>query len=178
MTEEQKEAAKLQSHIAKDLWETTGGLRSASTGQLETFLQTGQFPKSLDLPIQDIYRTGREGMEDQYQVAREQLLNSTPSEGGQLNDQLRDLSVSRAQSVGGLEAQIKAQLEVPLAQNLFASALSTGYGQPPIALSGLQMAGGQFGQVAGRAQAEQLYRENQSKNEIQQIGSMIAMAAT
>lgn len=177
-TEAQEAAAKQMMEISKDLWQSTGGLRDATTGQLETFLLTGRMPRSLDLPIQDVYRSGREGLENQYRVAREQLLNTTPSEGGQLNDQLRDLAVSRAQAVGGLESQIKAQMEVPLAQQLFAGALSTGYGQPPVAISGLSSAGGQFGNIATRSQSEQLFREQQSKEEVQQIGQMVGMAFT
>lgn len=177
-TQSQEEAAARMAEIGKELWESTRGLRKEGTGQLETFLKTGEMPKSLDLPIQDLYRTGREGMEGQYQVAREQLLDTAPTEGGQLNDQMRDLAVSRAQSIGGLETQIKAGVEMPLAQNLWQSALSTGYGQPPVAIAGLSAAGGQFGQIAGRGQAEQLFRETQAKEEGKQIGQMIMMAAT
>lgn len=173
-TQSQQEAAARLAEIGKELWESTRGLRKAGTGQLEDFLTTGRTPESLRMPIEGLYREGREDLESQYNVAREQLLNQTPTEGGQLNDQLRDLSTSRAQSVGGLETNLKAKLEVPLAERMFQTALGVGFGQPPVAISGLSSAGGQYGAIAGRAQAEQLHREQAAKDEWAQIGDMMS----
>jgi hypothetical protein len=74
-------------------------------------------------------------------------------QGGQLNQALVNLAQGRAGEVGRLRGDIQRQLftqvEVPLRQNLFGTAVSTGFGQPQVALEGLKGAGQGFGQAAG-----------------------------
>jgi len=65
---------------------------------------------------------------------------------------------------------------MPLRERLFQTALGIGFGQPPISLSGFGGAAGGYGQIATRAQAEQLEREQRAKEEWQQMGSMFGMA--
>lgn len=171
-TRHQEELAMIQGQIAQDIYNQTQGLRDLGTGQLTRFLRTGESPAAISPVFGQLYREGRQDLEDQYKVARQQILNETPSQGGQLNQQLANLAMNRARAASGLRTSIEA----PLREQLFQGALGIGYGQPPIALSGLSSAGSQFGQVAARSQAEQLEREARSKEELQQVGSMVGMA--
>lgn len=52
-----------------------------------------------------LYAPQRTALENQFSVARGQLQNSLP-QGGQLNSALANLIMQRAQSVGGLDAQL------------------------------------------------------------------------
>lgn len=187
--------AEQQRAIAGELFETTGGLRGVAIPQLESYLRTGELPpafadltRGVTMTGQNLYRTGREDLEAQFANARQQIRNEIPVEGGQLNQALINLAQGRAGSVGRLESDIQRQLlmqiEAPLRQNLFSAGLSTAFGQPQVALQGLAgaassfgSAAGGFGDIASRSLQEQLEREQRHKDELQNIGQMVAFAA-
>lgn len=58
---------------------------------------------NFDPTVNPIYQAGRGTIEDQYGVAKENIIGNTPS-GGQLTDKLADLETSRADALGGLAA--------------------------------------------------------------------------
>ena len=175
-TREQREAAELQAEISKDLYESTRGLRGSGIRKLSNFIDSGILPFSIDQAVSGTYRTGRQDLESQYRNARQDILNQIPVRGGQLNDSLTNLALQRADSIGNLRANIASQIELPLRTQLFGQALGIGFGQPPIALSGLSASGSQHGQIAARSQAEQLEREARSKEEVQQIAQAASFA--
>ncbi len=53
-----------------------------------------------------VYGQARQDLENQYPVARENILSTNPSRGGQLNNQLFNLDVARAGEVGGLRERV------------------------------------------------------------------------
>lgn len=165
----QENVAKLQQQVAEQLFRETGPLRGAGINQLNSFLQTGNLPIPLQTSLQGILTTGREGLEQQYGVARNNILSRIPSQGGQLNAQLAALEMNRASQVGRLGADVTAQYEIPLRAQLFQSALNTGMGGTSLAMGGLNAAGGQFGGVANRLSAEEMAREKMAKEMLMKI---------
>lgn len=176
-SDEQKELSHLTAKIAEDLYRSTAGIRGQTLGGLGDFLQTGQLPVGLAPPTQDLYRTGRENLESQYTVARDQILGQAGTRGGEMNSALTNLALQRAGSVGRLQTDIRAQVEQPIRNQLFSAALGTGFGAPVQSMAGLNLSATQFGNVANRALGEQLHREDAAKAEMQEIGQMIMMAA-
>lgn len=173
-TEDQENAARLSAQIAQQLFSETGPLRAAGLQGLQGFLQTGTLPTGLNVGLDKILTTGREGLEGQYNVARQNILGRTPGQGGQLNAQLAALEIARAGQIGRLGADIQAQYEMPLRSQLFSSSLGLGFGAPSQSIAGLLGAGGQFGNIASRAQREQLQREKDSKQEIVMLMAALA----
>lgn len=53
-----------------------------------------------------VYGQAKEGLEQQYPIAREAILSTIPGRGGQLNDQLFNLEKTRASEVGGLRERV------------------------------------------------------------------------
>lgn len=171
----QEEFAKIVGDIATQTFAQTQPLRDASTQALTSFMQTGNLPPALQTPYGDLYAVGRHDLEQQYGVARDQILGTNPMRGGQLSAQLADLSMERAADVGRLGTNIWAA-ERPLRAQLFQNTLSTGYGQAPISMSGLLGSAGQFGSAAGLNMQEQLGREAAAKEEWQEIGQLAGTA--
>lgn len=186
----QADLAKQQAAIAQSLFDQSQGLRGLSYGQLQdylatgaipqalggydpnlygldTFLQTGQLPKAVDLAPTTAY--SRDVLEQQFGRARENLIGQAGAQGGHLGAALGDLEAQRALGVTGLYSQ-EAQQRNALAQQLygvgldvsrekatqdqalrkalFSSALGIGQGDAGTALQGLAGASGSFGQVA------------------------------
>jgi hypothetical protein len=172
----QEDAAKQIRRIANEIFTQTAPLRQFSTSNLTNFLRDGTLPLALESGFERQLTTGREGLESQFGVARENILSRVPSRGGQLNEQLADLETSRAGRIGLLEADIEGQRNA-LRPGLFSSAISTGFGVPPQTIAGLNAAAGQFGNVAARAQQEQLQREQQKKEKVSGLGSAVGFGA-
>lgn len=160
--------ASVQNDIAKQLFDQSSPLRGQSLQQLLGFLQTGQIPQSLQVGLDQIYTQGREGLESQYNVARENILGRTPSRGGQLNALLADLEGSRASQVGRLGADLTAQYEYPLRTNLFSAATGLGTNQGSLALQGLGQAGNALSGAEARQSADTLAQG-------QSLGSLLAL---
>ena len=103
----------------------------------------------------------REATEEQFDVARENLLARSGARGGQLTQALQDIETGRAQAIGALEA--------PLRQDLFNQALSLSFGQVPVAQQGLSSATAGLTQLAG-IQAQQQAAQGQA------AGSLVGLA--
>jgi hypothetical protein len=145
------DAANLQAQIAKQLFDEASPLRQMNQQELAQFVATGQLPTAFRTSLDPIYATGREGLEGQYNVARENILSSTPMRGGQLNAALADLAKSRASSVGRLRSDILANYELPLRQNLFQLGVNAGQNQSTQGLVGLGTSANNFMQLANTA---------------------------
>ncbi len=205
----QRETGELTRNIASQLFTESTGLRRAGIDEIGRSLVAGIPPTLLDQTLVDarstiaelptgIYARGREELEDQYNVARENVLSRIPTRGGELNERLTDLESARAGAVGRLETDISAQeqqqrlgfltgTEIPLRSQIFSAALSLGQGVAPQVISGFGTAGALQGGAAGNlntsaggftrlgqvALAEQLEREKRSKEEVQQIAQAV-----
>jgi hypothetical protein len=148
------EAVDLQTQIARQLFEQATPLRLANTGALTDFATTGQLPVGLRAGLDPIYATGREGLENQYNVARENLMSRIPMRGGQLNAGLANLEQQRASAVGGLRSNILAQYELPIRQNLMQMGVNAGLNQSTQGLQGIGQSANNFMQLANAASAQ------------------------
>lgn len=74
-------------------------------------------------PNMRVFAPERESLEGQFSQARNSIISNTPNQGGQLNKSLSDLEVARAQSVAGLQSNVR--------QKAFEDALRTGFGVAP-----------------------------------------------
>jgi len=70
-----------------------------------------------------VFAPEREAVESQFSRARENIIGTTPARGGQLTRALADVEVARAQSVSGLEADVR--------KRAFEDALRTGFQVAP-----------------------------------------------
>lgn len=120
-------SANQQYNISRDLWNNTGGLREGVLGDLQSFLAGGS-PSSLNF-----MGPARDNLEDQFNVAKENIIGSTGARGGQLSKALIDLNTNRAKAVGGLDANLR--------QALFNMASGIGFQTPQTALGGFDNAG-------------------------------------
>lgn len=132
--------------MAKQLWDSTTGLRSNILGGLQGSL-SGDIPASL-IPQ---YQEGRRGLEGQYGVARENILSSTPTGGG-LTAALNDLETNRANAVGGLKAATLG--------DLYNTAQGVAFNMPSLAFQGM----GQAGQTYAQKQSAQMGANAQAKS--------------
>lgn len=145
-----------QNALARSLFMQTQPLRTGTMGTLMQVLQGGN-PLNMR-----VFAPARETLEAQYGNARQNILNTIPMRGGQLNSSLRDLEISRASSLGDMEATLR--------QNAFNQALGTGFGAPPTALAGMGGAANNLANVGG-TQAGIANSKNSS------LGSMAGLAA-
>ena len=93
-------SSKVAANIAQQLYQQTQPMRSDIIGRGEEFLAGGFDPSTM--PTWDV---GKRGIEDQYGMARENIIANMPA-GGQLYDQLAQTEVNRANALGDLGAGI------------------------------------------------------------------------
>lgn len=146
-----EESAELQAQIARQLFSEASPLRQMNLAELEQFTRSGLLPIGLRAGLDQIITSGREGLEGQYNVARENILSRTPVRGGQLNKTLADLEMARAGSIGRFGADVLGQYELPIRQNLFNIGVNAGMGQSTQGLNALSGSTGNFMTLAQQA---------------------------
>lgn len=125
---------KTMAKIANALFEESTPLRQDLTSQYEDFAAGNYNPEELP-GYAPLYSTSRAGMEDQYNVAKENVISNTAS-GGALTSALSDLETSRAQEVGSLPATISSSL----VNDLMNKSYGVAYQTPSTAIQGLSAA--------------------------------------
>jgi len=126
--------------MSRELFETTSGLRSETLGTLNRVL-AGERPENFR-----IFAPEREAVESQFRSARENIIASSPARGGQLNRLLAGTDIARAQTLGGMEADVR--------RSAFEQSLGLGFQTPVVSLAGLGSAAGIFGAAANRSQQD------------------------
>ena len=120
-----EEAAK----IAKKMFRQTNPLRKDMIGNFENFLGGGY-----DVSQNPVWGAGRDVIENQYDVARENAIGNIPA-GGALTDQLSNLDSDRASAMGQLGGNV--------AQDEYNKAYGMASGAPGQAMGTLSQIGGQ-----------------------------------
>lgn len=145
------------------LQEGSGGIPATpgTPGLLPDFLQTGNLPLALDMPLTSY----REGIEDQFQNVEQNIINSVGAKGGQLRDLLADAQISRARSVAEIPLR-----SLPLREGLFNQALQIASGSPVQAASVAGNAGSLFN-------ALDIQEARQTQQLGQGLGSTAALAS-
>ena len=117
-----------QANIAQDLYAQTQAGRTATQGITQGAL-TGDLSSpaftSLFAPTRDMY-------ENQFAAARQNILDTAPARGGQLNQALLMQQLARPQQL----AQLQQGLQLPLIE----AGINTSYGAPSTSLTGLSNA--------------------------------------
>jgi hypothetical protein len=101
------ESSQIASRIAQDMYYSTEPIRQTIINRGRDFLR-GRGPTGapgFSITHAPAYRVVRPNIEDQYQVARENLISNVPS-GGALTQALGDLESNRAQSLQQLMGNI------------------------------------------------------------------------
>jgi len=97
---DEPQSSKIAGQIAKDVYQQTGGIRSNVFNDLTNF--TGG---NFDLSQSPMWQPQRNLIEDQYNVAEENILGNLP-QGGQLLEALANNDMSRANTLSSLGGQI------------------------------------------------------------------------
>jgi hypothetical protein len=117
-------------NIAMGIYNQTQGMRNVLTDQAGAFLRGRMSPR--DMPqFGPLYALSRQGLESQYNVAKDQLMSTMPK-GGTLRAGLSDLAVNRASQVGMLPNQIGSSLVGDLQNKIY----GTAWGTPSQSMSG------------------------------------------
>ena len=93
-------ASKTASKMAKDYYDQTDPMRQSLIGNFEDFLGGGY-----DVSQNPVWGAGRNVLENQYNVAKENVIGQTPK-GGALTEQLAGVEEARAGSLGELGANV------------------------------------------------------------------------
>jgi hypothetical protein len=130
-----------------------------TTAMLPEFFRTGDLPAAIAprplAPLVNTYTPAREALEDQFDVAREQLFARSGARGGALLDALRLVETDRAKTVGNLNVDIARQQQAredqhvlqqnAMRQVLFGQGLALSQGAAPQLLDSYQNASRVFG---------------------------------
>jgi hypothetical protein len=122
-------ASKTASKIAKAYYKDTDPMRQTMIGNFENFLDGGY-----DVAQNPVWGAGRGVIEDQYDVARENVIGNMPK-GGALTDQLAGVEESRASALGQLGGNV--------AQDEYNKLYGMSTGAPGQAMGPLAQVGGQ-----------------------------------
>ncbi len=131
--------------IAKDYWKQTAPLRS---NMLEDWkkIQEGTWNAQTDPQYAPLYASARSGIEDQYNVARENMISNAPR-GGALTGALSGVETQRAEDLGSVPAQLTQQIMSNKENQIF----GTGWGAPGQAMAGLSAPAQSYGNRQGIA---------------------------
>ena len=114
--------------------------------KLLTDVSTGDFDATQNPIFRNLFSTAKRGIEDQFGVAREEILSSLPV-GGVLQGSLADLSGAKAVQLGAVPGQISSDLF----QNLLGEAFGFSRDAVTQALTGFGTAGATFGTRQGQS---------------------------
>ena len=182
-------AAATQARISEQLFSEATGLR-------QSLLQTGEPTEGLiggileplevePTPLRPISPVGRETTEQQFDIARRNILGTVPR-GGRQAGLLRDIEIGRAGEVSRQGAEVEQQLferditdiarreqaEQTRAGRIFQAA-QPALGPSQIGIGGLGQAGGILGGLAG----VQAQRQQATAGLVGQLGSGLGLAA-
>jgi hypothetical protein len=151
-----------QAWMAKDLFNGTAGLRAAGIDRMRNFQETGNLPQQLrstvglGIPIAQ--------QEAELANAKRGILDTMPR-GGLQQRALMELPLQRLLQRDMFSAN-RAQIDDATKQNLFSTALNTGFGQGSAAM-------GQLGSAAGNLNSLGQQRIQQNQTGLQGAGQTI-----
>lgn len=154
----------IQAEIAQNLYQQTDPNRQAALNLTGGALTGGYDSPYLTqgfAPIRDQYEGG-------FQAARENLLQTNPARGGQLNKALMLQDLQRARDLAALQAQFR----LPLIE----AGINTAFGAPSTSLQGLGSAAQTALGSANYGLAQQAQNVRQTQQLGQGIGKLASMA--
>jgi len=125
--------------MSKQLFSETTPLRQSLTDQMGQIVGGNYRPS--DLPTyQPLYAQAKSGIEDQYNVAKGNLLGGIPR-GGAMASSLGSLEADRAKTMGSVPSQITTGLIGDITNKAY----GTAFAAPGQAMTGLSSASGTYG---------------------------------
>ena len=161
----EKELAK----IAKEMYGITTPLRTGQLGDWSALAESGYDPRTLP-QYGGMYNLARPGLENQYDIAKQNVLGSVP-QGGGLTSALTNLERGRAETVGGLSGQIGTDLLNQELQKKFGVAWNV----PGQSMQGLGTASQSYAQRYQAALMSQSQQSNQKGGMMGALGSGLGM---
>lgn len=155
------------SNIALDQYNRTIPMRSNLIKEL-TNVSKGNYDPTASPVFAPIFAQGKQGIEGQYGVAKENILANLPRGGAQVQA-LTNLEMGRAEQAGSLPALISQDIMTDMLNKTYGAAFNT----PQQSMSGLGTAASSFGQRQSQAMAANA-QEQAAK--YQGAGQMAAMA--
>ena len=140
------------SEIARTLYNQTDPARTYIAADWEKLFnpaQGQQYDPSQLPAFSPLYNMARTGLEDQYSVAKENILSTLPRGGGMAR-QLGNLETGRAKDVGSLQSQISA----PIISDLYNKAYNAGFVTAPTQAMGGLGAAGQLNNIRSLGQGQ------------------------
>jgi hypothetical protein len=139
----------------------------AKPGIFPEFFATQEIPELLQPrplpPLEKNYAPARETLEDQFDLAREQLIAKSGGRGGALLKALRLMETDRAKNIGALSADLARQQQLrddqqvlqenALRQTLFGQGIQLAYGSVPTAMNAFGNAASMYAGLAQSGQA-------------------------
>lgn len=124
--------------LAQKLWDETAQARAGILGQGQAVLSGQVSPDALP-GYKQTFALAKQGIENQYGQARENILANTARGGGQ-TAAIAGLEAQRAQQAGSLPAQISQQLINDILGKIYGAA----FGAPQTSIAGMGAAAGSF----------------------------------
>jgi hypothetical protein len=139
----------------------------AKPGIFPEFFATQEIPELLKPrplpPLEKNYAPARETLEDQFDIAREQIIAKSGGRGGALGNALRLLETDRSKNIGALSADLARQQQLrddqqvlqenALRQTLFGQGIQLAYGSVPTAMNAFGNAASMYAGLAQSGQA-------------------------
>ena len=137
------------SKIAEQLYSQTQPLRGRLIRQMGN-ITSGQTTPQQTALFKPIFSQAKQGIEDQYGVAREDILSTLPR-GGTQQKGLTDLAIGRAEQSSALPSQISGEI----LNDMLSKAYGVAFGTPQTSISGLGTAAGTYGAKQSQAMASE-----------------------
>lgn len=156
-------------NMAEGLFNQTAPLRTNFMSQAQNYL-SGRLAPDQMTQYKPLYATARQGLEDQYNVAKQKILENVPRGGGTFSA-LGNLEASRAGQVGAIPAQISSNLISDLQNKIYGAAWNT----PQTAMSGMGGAMGGYNNAYATGTQYDMYQQGQGNSAMGALGSGIGM---
>jgi len=159
----------LLTEISKMLFESTAPMRDSLIGDL-TSVAEGTFDPKTSASYNPLFAEAKGGIEDQYGVAKENIISSLPRGGG-MERALTEVETGRAET----SAELPAQLSKNIMDDMMSKAYGVAFGTPQTSLQGIGAASNTFGT---RQAAEMAAESQEQAAKFGGLGQMAGMAAT
>jgi hypothetical protein len=146
-----------QARIAEETYKNTAPVRDTLLLQMEDFLKGGLDPSKSPL-YAPMYANSRSGLEAQYNVAKDNIMGSTPRGGGQTSA-LTGLESDRAGNIGNAQNNVLTSIFNDILQKTYGVAFNA----PQQSMAGLGQAGSSYASRYGAA--NQAYSSQYESNQ-------------
>ncbi len=134
------------SNIAKDMLTQTAPMRGNLINEM-TAVSAGDYDPAKSPMFAPMFAQGKQGVESQYGLAKENILSNVPRGGAQVTA-LADLEQGRAEQASSLPSMISQDIMTDMLNKTY----GTAFAAPQQSMSGLSSASASYGSRAAAAQ--------------------------